>query len=325
MTALRLALALGLTLVSMAARVADAQPATIPRIGWLGNGSPAPSSANLEAFRRGLEQRGWIEGQTVGIEYRWAEGKPDRLPALVSELARLQVAVIVLSGTAAIQAARSVTTTVPIVFVYLADPVSAGLVDSLARPGANLTGVASEFDALITKQVELLKEVVPGIARVAILHRPELTPPILSAATQAARDLGLIAHPLKVADVAEFEPAFMTARRAGAGGIHVMPSPFFYVQRRRLAELAARYRLPAMYELKDYVEDGGLMSYGPSINEMFRGAASHVDRILKGAKPRDLPIERPTTFELVVNLKTAKALGLTIPPSVLGRADRAIE
>jgi putative ABC transport system substrate-binding protein len=261
----------------------------------------------------------------VRIEYRWAEGAPERLPALVADLVRLKVDVIVLSGTPAIRAARSLAGPVPVVFVYLADPVIAGFVSSLSRPEGNLTGVASEFEALITKQLELLKEAVPAVSRVAVLHRPEIVPNVLDAADAAARGLGLAPRRVEVAEVAEYEPAFKTARGDGFGAIHVLPSPFFYLQRRRLIELAAKYRLPAMYEFKDYVEDGGLMSYGPSISEMFRGAASHVDRILKGARPRDLPIERPAIFEFVINLKTARALGLTIPPSVLGRADQVIE
>jgi putative ABC transport system substrate-binding protein len=326
MMAPQLVLSLVLTIGLLAAPLAaDAQPIRIPRIGWLGNGSPAPGSPSLEAFRRGLQQRGWIEGQTVRIEYRWAEGNPDRFPALVADLARLKVDVIVLSGSAAIRAAKSATSTVPIVFVYLADPVTAGFVPGLARPGGNLTGVASEFESLITKQLELLKEVVPTLSRVAVLHRLEIAPAVLRAAEMAARGLGLTARPLKVAEVTELEPAFRTARSEGVGAIHVLPSPFFSIQRRSLIELAARYRLPAVYEFKEYVEDGGLMSYGPSINEMFRGSASHVDRILKGARPGDLPIERPATFEFVVNLRTAKALGLTIPPPVLTRVDQVIE
>ena len=259
------------------------------------------------------------------IEPRWAEGTPDRLPALVRELVQLNVDVIVLSGTAAIRAARSVTSTVPVVFVVLADPVAAGLVGSLARPGGNLTGVASEFEALITKQLELLKEAVPTLSRVGMLHRPELASAMHTAVETAARRLGLVARFLKVAEAADFEPAFRAARAEGAGAMHVLPSPFFNAHRRQLIELAAKYRLPAFYEFRLYVEDGGLMSYGPSILEMFRSSASHVDRILKGARPGDLPIERPTTFEFVINLKTAKALGLTIPPAVLGRADQVLE
>ena len=317
------ALALVVTLISISLG-ADAQPTRMPRIGWLGNGRPDLQSAPLRAFRQGLQQRGWIEGQTVAIEYRWAEGKGDRLPLVLGELARLKVDVILLAGTAALRAAHTQTATVPIVFVALADPVAAGFVTSLARPGGNLTGVASEFDLLIAKQLQLLKETVPAMTRVAVLHQED-TGAVLAAAERAARELGLRAVTLKAARAADFEAAFGTARREGAGAIHVLPSPFFSSQRRALIDLAARYRLPAMYEFDDYVEDGGLMSYGPDISAMFRESASHVDRILKGARPGDLPVERPRSFEFVINRKTAAALGLVIPPSVLARADRLIE
>jgi putative ABC transport system substrate-binding protein len=304
---------------------AEAQPTRTPRIGFLSNGNSTPVSPQLNAFRRGLRELGWIEGQTVTIEYRWAEGNSDRLPALVAELVQGKVDVIVLSGRPAIRAAREATSTIPIVFVILSDPVTLGFVPSLARPGGNMTGLASEFEALITKQLQLLKEAVPKVSRVALLHHPEIAPAVTSAAEAAAQRLGLTARTLKVAEVAEFENAFKMARSERAGAIHVLPSPFFNAHRARLIELAARYRLPAVYEFRNYVEDGGLMSYGPSINEMYRGMASYVDRILKGAKPGDLPIERPTTFELVINLKTAKTLKLTIPQALLLRADELIE
>jgi putative ABC transport system substrate-binding protein len=282
-------------------------------------------SAQAEAFRRGLRELGWIEGQTVTIEYRWAEENPDRLPALAGELVQVQVNVIVLAGIAAMRAAKEAKSTIPIVFVSLADPVTLGVVPSLARPGGDMTGVASEFEELATKQLQLLKEAVPKISRVALLHRPEIAPAVLTAAEASARRLGLTVRTLKVAEVAEFENAFKKARSERAGAIQVLPSPYFNAQRARLAELAARYRLPAVYEFRNYVEDGGLMSYGPSIDEMFHRTASYVDRILKGAKPGDLPIERPTKFELVINLRTAKALGLKIPQSVLLRADQVIQ
>ena len=300
------------------------QTAKVPRIGYLGSGSPAPS-AQLEAFRKGLRDLGWIEGQSVVIEYRWADGDRSRFPALVAELVQLKVDVIVLSGPQALRAARESTRTIPVVFVYLADPVAAGFVTSLARPGGNLTGLASQFEELITKQLQLLKETVPQVSRVALLQHRDGSPAILSAAETAARSLVLTARTLKVTEIGQVENAFKTARSEHVGAIHVLPSPIFNAHRGRLIELAARYRLPAVYEFKNYVEDGGLMSYGPSINEMFRGMASYVDRILKGAKPSDLPIERPTIFELVINLKTAQALGLTIPQSVLGRADEIIQ
>lgn len=317
-------LILVVTLISLSL-AADAQPSRMPRVGWVGNGRPEQNSASLQAFREGLQQRGWREHQTVAIEYRWAEGKLDRLPSLVDELVRLKVDVIVLSGSAAIRAARAHTAAVPVVFVSLADPVTAGFVTSLARPGGKLTGVASEFELLIAKQLQLLKETVPAMTRVAVLYRPEIAGAVLAGAERAARELGLRALTLKAASAADFEAAFGTARREGAGAIQVLPSPFFNSQRRALIDLAARYRLPAMYEFDDYVEDGGLMSYGPDISAMFRASASHVDRILKGAKPSELPVERPSTFEFAINRKTAAGLGLSIPPAVLARADRVIE
>jgi len=266
-----------------------------------------------------------IDGQTVTIEYRWAEGDRSRFPALAAELVQLKVDVIVLSGPPALRAAQRATSTIPIVFVLLADPVADGYVTSLARPGGNKTGLASQFEELITKQLQLLKEALPRVARIAILYHRESSPAILREAETAARDLALMAKTLRVSEVTELEGAFRTARSEQLGAIHVLPSPIFNAHRKRLIDLAARYRLPAVYEFKDYVQDGGLMSYGPSIVEMYRGMASYVDRILKGAKPGDLPIERPQTFELVINLKTAKALGLTVPRSLLLRADEVIE
>ena len=305
---------------------AKAQPASPRRIGYLDIGNPtAVPSRQQETFRQSLRELGWIEGQTVTIEYRSAEGNPDRLPALVAELVQAKVDVIMLSGTSSIRAARGATSTIPIVFVMLTDPVTQGFVKSLARPGGNMTGLASQFEELITKQLQLLKEAVPVLSRVALLAHAGPTPTVLTAAETAARSLGLTAHTLRVAEVAEFENAFKVARSERAGAIHVLPSPYFAAQRARLIELAAQYRLPACYEFRNYVQDGGLMSYGPSINEMYGRAASYVDRILKGANPGDLAIERPTKFELVINMKTAKALGLTIPPSLLLRADEVIQ
>ena len=299
------------------------QSAKVPQIGVLGNGRSA-ASVEWASFRQGLRELGWIEGHTVAIAYRDAEGNPDRFPALAAELVQLKVDVIAVAGPPAIHAAREATRTIPIVFLALADPVASGYATSLAHPSGNLTGLASQYEELITKQLQLLKEAVPTVSRIALLHHRESWPAILNAAETAARDLGLTARTLKV-DGFEFESAFKTARNEHVGAIHVLPSPIFFAHKKRLIELAAKYRLPAVYETKPVVEDGGLMSYGPSLNEMFRGLASHVDQILRGAKPGDLPIERPTKFELVINLKTAKALGLTIPPSLLLRADQVIE
>ena len=305
--------------------VAEAQPTKIPRIGYIGNGDPTTGRPTQEAFQQGLREFGWIEVQTVTIESRWAEGNPDRLPALAAELVQAKVDVIVLSGTPAIRAARGATSTIPIVFVSLADPVTLGVISNLARPGGNMTGVASQFEELITKQLQLLKETVPKVSRVALLHHAEIAPTVLSEADAAARRLGLTARAVKAGGKVEFESAFNTIRRERAEAIHVLPSPFFNAHRGQLIERIAKHRLPAMFEFKTYVQDGGLISYGPSITEMHRGMASYVVRILKGAKPGDLPIERATKFELVINLKTAKALGLTIPPAVLARADEVIQ
>jgi putative ABC transport system substrate-binding protein len=303
---------------------ASAQPAAPPRVGYLGNGR-APGGKPQEAFIQGLRERGWVEGQTVTIEYRWAEGNPDRLPALVADLVRARVDVIVLSGTPAIRTARAATSTIPLVFVSLADPIQLGFVTSLARPGGNATGLASQYEEIVTKQLELLKETVPRLSRVALLHHTQTAAGVVSEAETAVGRLGLKARTLKVAGVAEFESAFATGRSEGVEAIHVLPSPFLNANRRRLIDLAAKHRLPAIYEFKDFVEDGGLMSYGPSITEMYRGMAGYVDRILRGARPSDLPVERATKFELAVNLKTARTLGLTIPQSVLAIADDVIQ
>ena len=303
---------------------ADAQQSSkVPRIGILGNRHSA-SSVEWEGFRQGLRELGWIEGQTLAIVYRDAEGSPSRFHALAAELVQLKVDAIVVTGPPAIRAAREATDTIPIVFVALADPVASGYVTSLSRPGGNLTGLASQYEELITKQVQLFKEAVPTLSRIALLHHRESWPAIVGAAETAARSLALTAKTVKVEGL-DFESAFKTARSERVGAIHVLPSPIFYAHRKQLIELAARYRLPGVYELKPFVDDGGLMSYGPNIIEMFRGMAGYVDRILKGAKPGDLPIERPTKFELVINLKTSKALGLTIPPSLLARADQVIQ
>jgi putative ABC transport system substrate-binding protein len=307
------------------APLVHAQPRAIPRIGFLGAGGPAADSPQIEAFRLGLRDLGWVEGQSVAFEYRWAEGHPERLPALARDLVALKVDVIMTAGSVPIRAAKGATSAIPIVFVVLSDPVASGLVQSFARPGGNATGLASQFEELITKQPQLMKEALPSLSRMALLARVESSAEFISRAEGAARGLGLSVRTLRVAALEEYENAFRTAQRERAGAIQVLPSPIFGAQHRTLVALAAKYRLPAIYEFRDYVAAGGLMSYGPSITAMFRGAATHVDRVLKGAKPAELPVERPTTFELVINLKTAKALGLTISPHVLGRADELIK
>jgi len=318
-------LGLAVLFILVLARVADAQPRTVPRIGFLGAGSPAADSPQISAFRRGLQDLGWIEGQSVVLEYRWAEGHPERLPALARDLVALKVDVIMTAGSVPIRAAKGATSTIPIVFVVLSDPVAAGLVQSLARPGGNVTGWASQFEDLITKQPQLMKEALPSLSRLVLLARAESSAEFVSRAEGAARGLGLSVRSLRVGALDEYENAFKTAQRERAGAIQVLPSPIFGAQHRTLVALAAKYRLPAIYEFRDYVAVGGLMSYGPSITGMFRGAATHVDRVLKGAKPEDLPVERPKTFELVINLNTVKTLGLTISPEILGRADELIK
>jgi putative ABC transport system substrate-binding protein len=304
-----------------AASLAARAQSRMPRVGFLGNGDPKSNARQLEAFRQGLRELALIEGTSIAIEYRWAEGHVDRLPALAAQLVTSKVDVLLVSGRPAVSAAQQATRTIPIVFVILTDPVMLGFVNSLARPGGNMTGVASQFEDLITKQLQLLKEAVPTLTMVALLHRTETPPVVLRGAEDAARSLGLKARSLSVASGAEFEGAFRIARDDRVGAVHVLPSPFFDSQRAQLNELAARYRLPACYEFRNYVEDGGLMSYGPSINAMYERSARYVDLILKGATPGDLPIERPAKFELVINLKTAAALGMVMPQALISRAD----
>jgi putative ABC transport system substrate-binding protein len=303
---------------------AEAQPVgRVPRIGILRIGSqPDPF---VEAFRQGLRQLGYDEGRNINIEYRWAEGRDEQLPGLAADLARLKVDVIVAGGSQALVAKRA-TTTIPIVMPVANDPVGEGIVASLARPGGNVTGLAFLSEGLPGKWVELLKEVLPGMSRLAVLWYPATEAGQLRVAEAAARSLGVRLQTLKVQRSDEFGPAFAEAERNHAEGLFILSSPFFYAHRARLVELAAKYRLPTMYHQQEFVVgSGGLMSYGPNLRDLFRRAATYVDKILKGANPADLPIERPTKFEFVINLKTAKALGLAIPPSVLARADEVIE
>jgi putative tryptophan/tyrosine transport system substrate-binding protein len=305
----------------------EAQPAgrAPARIGFIGNTDPNLHASSLDAFRQGLPDLGWIEGQNLSIEYRWAEGQADRHPGFAAELVRLKVDVIIASGLPGLQAVRQATSSIPIVSaVLLVDPVRLGLAASLTHPGGNLTGLASQYEEIVTKHVQLLAEVVPTLSRIVLLRHKTSDMTVTGAAAEAADTLGLTVQILEVSEVGEFEGAFRTAQDDGAQALLVLPSPFLNAHRRVLIERAASYRLPAVYEFKAYVQDGGLMSYGPSLPDMYRRAASYVDRILKGAKPGDLPIERPSKFELVINLKTATALGLMIPPSLLFQADEVI-
>jgi len=305
---------------------AEAQQAgKVHRIGYLSGGL---STYRIEAFRQGLRELGWVEGQNIVIEYRYAEGRFDRLPDLAAELVRLKVDIIVALATPASAAAKNATGTIPIVGISLGDPVGTGLIASLARPGGNVTGVSYSVGVeTIGKGLELFKEIVPNVRRVAILSNPgnPLYAPAVRDVKVAARSLGVQLQLLETRGPTEFDGAFAAMAKERVGGLFVVADTMFNLHRARLVELAAKSRLPAAYGTRDAVEAGGLMSYGPSLPDLFRRGATYVDKILRGAKPADLPVEQPTKFELVINLKTAKALGLTIPQSVLARADQVIE
>jgi len=304
---------------------ADAQPLGKPaRIGYLQGG--APVGERDDAFRKRLRELGWIEGQNTIIEYRYAEGKVDRLAAMAAELVRLNVDVIVTSGTTAVRVAREATATIPIVMAS-GEPVSTGLVASLAKPGGNITGLTHITRDLLGKRFELLKEIVPDAVRVAALLNPTNPGQALFASEMesSARTLALQLKILKLQDPDEFNRAFAAIVEWQARGLLVLEDPMFTTYRARLADLAVRHRLPAVFGTAFYVEAGGLMSYGANFTDLYSRAAVYVDKILKGAKPGNLPIEQPTKFELVINLKTAKALGITIPQSLLLRADKVIQ
>ena len=319
----------GLTLGTLCAPLAAGaqQPGKVARIGHLSFGSATPGSRLDEAFRQGLRELGYVEGQNIVIEYRWAEGRAERLPDLAAELVSLKVDIIVAAGTPAPLAAKHSTRTIPIVMSSAGDPVGSGLVASLARPGGNVTGLSTFTRELAAKRLQLLKGVVPGVSQVAVLWNAANPYAVLvmRETGAAARTLGVQVQSLEVRDPDEFENAFPAAIRGRAGALIVVDDPLTYLYRMRIADLAARNRLPAMYGFREYAEAGGLMAFGTSLADLYRRAATYVDKILKGAKPADLPVEQPTKFELVVNLKTAKALGLTIPPSVLLRADEIIQ
>ena len=310
---------------------AEAQPREkLPRVGYLSPGSPSEPlrRRRLEAFRQGLRELGYVEGQNIVIEPRWAEGKYDRYPALAADLVRLKVDVIVPVGGAATQAVQQATRTIPIVMSLVLDPVGSGLVPSLARPGGNVTGTSFMGPDLVGKQLQLLKEVVPKVSRVALLRNPAnpASAPGLHEAEAAARALGVRLQALEARNPQEIDSAFAAMTRERAGALLILADPIFGNQRRQIAELAAKRRLPGIYVgTPEYAEAGGLMVYGPNELDLNRRAAIYVDKLLKGAKPADLPVEQPTKFELVINLRTAKAIGLTIPPSLLQRADQIID
>ena len=305
------------------------QAASFPRIGFLAPGSLSEPRfpRYVQAFRQGLRELGYVEDQNIAIEFRWAEGKYDRLPGLAAELVRLKVNVIVAGGAPAVQAAKRATATIPIVMAIVADPVAMGFVASLARPGGNIAGLSLMLPDLAGKQLELLKEVVPKISRVALLWNPANpgNAPQVRHAQDAARALGIQLHPMEARDLSEIDNAFAATTTERAGAVIVIADTVLLEHRTRIADHAVRRRLPTVFAVGEFVEAGGLLAYGPSLSDSFRRAATYVDKILKGASPANLPIEQPTTFELVVNLKAAKALGLTIPQAVLQRADQVIQ
>ncbi len=300
----------------------------VARIGYLGT-RRGVSPHLPEAFRQGLRDLGYVEGRNVVIEYRNSEGKNERLPALAAELVALKVDVILAAATPHALAAKQATRTIPIVFAATGDAVADGLVASLARPGGNITGLSFFTPELVGKRLELLKQTVPGVSRVAVLWNPgglgeSTEKDVLKRAEVAARAIGVQLHFVEARGPADFDRVFSDMTRARAGALTVLTSAMLFEERKRLVDLVAKNRLPAVYPWREFVDAGGLMAYGPDLADLFRRAATYVDKILKGAKPGDLPVEQPTKFELVINLKTAKALGLTIPPSLLQRADQVI-
>jgi putative tryptophan/tyrosine transport system substrate-binding protein len=302
------------------------QPKNVPRIGYLSSTSPSAGSSRIEAFRQGLRELGYVEGKNIIIEWRFAEGKLDRLPALAAELVRFNVEIIVSASPPVTHAAKEATVTIPIVMAHDPDPVGNGFVASLARPGGNITGLASFAPELSGKRLELLKEIIPRLSRVAVLgYSAE------PGYAQVLREIELAAGAFKVQlqyidvlDSKDIETAFKAAAKGRAEAILVMNSPVFIAHRKEVADLAAKNRLPAIYYSTEFVEDGGLMGYGVSFTDLYRRAPTYVDKILKGRNPADLPVEQPKKFEFIINLKAAKQIGLTIPPNVLARADKVI-
>ena len=304
------------------------QPGKVTRIGFLGEESPSSMAARVEVFRQGLRELGYVEGKNITIEYRFGEGRRERFPDLAAELVRLKVDVIVAAGgTVVALPAKEATSTIPIVMAHGGDPVARGLIASLARPGGNITGLTSISPDLAGKRLELLKETVPRLIRVGVLWDPagRGSAAVFKETEVAAGALGVQLQSLEVRSPEDFESAFKAATMGRSQVLIITATPVTTTYRTRIAELATKSRLPTMSTQSQSVEAGGLMSYGPSLLDMYRRAATYVDKILKGTKPADLPVEQPMKFDLVINLKTAKQIGLTIPPNVLARADRVIK
>jgi putative ABC transport system substrate-binding protein len=305
---------------------AEAQPQgrTAPRIGFLSTAALSSLSPRLDAFQQGLRELGYVEGKNIVIEYRSAEGNTNRLPELATELVRLKLECIVTAGENPTRAAKQATSTIPIIMTTVGDPVGLGFAASLARPGGNITGLSTYSADLAGKRVELLKETIPKLSRVAIFSDPRSLYIELKATEAAARLLKVQVTSFEVRSLDELENAFRSSAKSRADAFIIMPSGFFNTNQRRLVELAAKHRLPGMYLEQEFVHAGGLMTYATSIPDLYRRSATYVDKILKGAKPADLPVEQPKKFEFLINLKTAKEIGLTIPPNVLARADQVI-
>jgi putative ABC transport system substrate-binding protein len=326
----RLATAVGLVLLAASLDTVAAQPPEkVPRVGYISPGSSSDPMRlrRFEAFRQGLRELGYVEGRNIALEPRWAEGKYERYPALAADLVRLKADVIVTVGGTATKAARQTTKTTPIVMSVVIDPLGSGLVASLARPGGNVTGITVMASDIVGKQLELLKQAVPEVSRVALLWNPANPggAPQLREAEAAARALGVRLQAVEAQDPQGIDNAFAAMTRERAGALLVLPDAIFGNQRKQIADLAAKARLPSICGIPEYGEAGGLIVYSANNLDLERRAAIFVDKILKGAKPADLPVEQPTKFELVINLRTAKAIGLTIPPSLLQRADQIID
>ncbi len=321
--------ALALALLAAPLAVDAQQPGNSYRIGYLGTSPPSTpdSLRNVEAFRQGLGELGWVEGKNIVIEWRYSAGRGERFPDLAAELVRLKVNLIVAVAAPATHASKQATTTIPIVGIALSDPVGQGLVASLARPGGNVTGLATLFPELAAKRLKLLKETLPGVSRVAVLWNAANPGNVLQIGETkvAAQTLGLRLQSVEVRGPEDFQGAFAAMTRGRPEALVSLADPLIFTYQTQIVDFAAKSRLPAMHPFRESVEAGGLMAYSVNIPDMFRRAATYVDKILRGAKPGDLPIEQPTKFEFVINIKTAQALGLTIPQSLLLRADQVVE